>query len=211
VAADQKHTKLTEERDAALTEKAKIAADLDQARETHRAQAGVFASEFKAIVRQRDEALAQLDAERAKLAGKLNDFEKERATLNHAENEARLRAERDLGRLHRERDRIAQQRDVLRERIEKLVEDQKQLLEEISSQSAFTAMKHQDAGAAAESGKAEGEPSSPSKGREGKKKEANVIDISEAEIVTPPQDEEGRIKIPRVRPVVIPPPQVRVL
>jgi hypothetical protein len=147
-----------------------------------------------------------------RLAGKLHEFEKERAAFAHAESEAKDRAERDVARLRRERDSVAQQRDALRDRFEKLVEEQRQLLEEITSQVAFTAMKHTETGAAApEPARAEaGAPPIP-KGREAKKKEANVIDISEAEIMKPPQDEEGRIKIPRVRPVVIPPPQVRVL
>lgn len=218
VEAEQKHAQLTQERDAVRAEKEKIAAELDQARETHKAQAGVFASEFKTVVKQRDDALTQLDAERANLANKVNDFEKERAAFAAAENEAKMRSERDLTRLRRERDSIVQQRDALRERLEKLVEDQRQLLEEINTQAAFTAMKHDVAtgtvtpeSAAGESDiEVEAVPPPMPKARE-KKKESNVIDITAAEIVTPVQDEEGRLKIPRVRPVVIPPPQLRVL
>jgi len=62
---------------------------------------------------------------------------------------------------------------------------------------------------------AEEKPVSPAKTREPKvrepRKEPNVIDITEAEIVAPMQGGEGRLKIPRVRPVIIPPPQVRSL
>jgi hypothetical protein len=200
-----------QERDAALAEKEKIIAELTEAKETHKAQAGVFASEFKTIVKQRDDALAQLDAERARLAGKTNDFEKERAAFAVAENETKSRAERDLARLRRERDSIAQQRDSLRERIEKLVDEQRQLLEDITAQATFTAMKHENGTVTPEPvPEPEPTPMTP-KAREPKKKESNVIDISEAEIVSPVQYEEGRLKIPRVRPVVIPPPQVRVL
>jgi len=43
------------------------------------------------------------------------------------------------------------------------------------------------------------------------RKESNVIDITEAEIITPHADEEGRLKIPRIQPVRILPPQVRIL
>ena len=61
----------------------------------------------------------------------------------------------------------------------------------------------------------EAEPAENSKPRppvrEPRKKEANVIDISEAEIVAPLHGEGGRLKMPRVRPVIIPPPQVRSL
>jgi chromosome segregation ATPase len=215
VEAQQKHAQLTQERDAIQAEKDRIAAELEQARETHKAQAGVFASEFKTVVKQRDEALALLDAERIKLAAKLREFEQERAALASADAEAKTRFERDLARLRRERDSIAQQRDALRERIGKLVNEQTQMLEEVTTQAAFTAMKHTDTGTVtppeSRAAEPEPEPVAPAKPREPKKKETNVIDISAAEIVAPTQDEEGRIKIPRVRPVVIPPPQVRIL
>ena len=210
--AQQKHAQLTQERDAIRADKEKVAAELEQARETHKAQAGVFASEFKAVVKQRDEALALLDAERTKLAAKLHEFEQERAAMASNETEVKSRADRDVSRVRRERDSIAQQRDSLRERIEKLVNEQREMLDDVTAQAAFTAMKHTDTGTVTpESAPEPAQEAATAKAREPKKKETNVIDISAAEIVTPLQDEEGRIKMPRVRPVVVPPPQVRIL
>ena len=44
-----------------------------------------------------------------------------------------------------------------------------------------------------------------------KEKEANVIDITSAEVVQGPPEYDSGLRIPRVRPVVVPPPQVRIL
>ena len=170
VEAQQKHAQLTQERDAAQTEKERVAAELEQARETHKAQAGVFASEFKTVVKQRDEALAQLDAERTRLAAKLAEFEHERAAMAANETEVKTRAERDLARLRRERDSIAQQRDALRERIGKLVNEQREMLEDVTAQAAFTAMKHTDIATMTPEAAAPEPQPEPVKPRETKKK-----------------------------------------
>ena len=44
-----------------------------------------------------------------------------------------------------------------------------------------------------------------------KEQEANVIDITSAEVVQGPTEYDSGLRIPRVRPVVVPPPQVRIL
>lgn len=213
VEAEKKQTALTEERDTLLAEKQKLTAEFEQARETHKAQAGVFASEFKTVIKQRDDVITQLEAERARLAEKTAEIERERAAMAAADREARSRFERETARIRRERDSIVQQRDALRERIEKQVDEQRQMLEEVTTQAAFTSMKHSDAAARAEAEETSErtEPEPAPKSRREAHKETNVIDITEAEIVAPLQGEEGRLKMPRVRPVVIPPPQVRSL
>jgi hypothetical protein len=223
IEAEQKQTTLTQERDAMAAERLRLATELEQARDTHKAQAGVFASEFKAVVKQRDDFISQLDVERRNLAERTAAFERDRALLAASENEMKARTEREIARIRRERDSIAAQRDDLRGRIEKLMQDQRQMLDDVASQAAFTSMKHEPTPAAESAPKAtppspppvDAEPTENSKPREPKrevrKKEANVIDISEAEIVAPLHGEEGRLKMPRVRPVVIPPPQVRSL
>jgi len=170
------------------------------------------------VVKQRDDVISQLEAERKKLAEKTTAFERDRTALATAESELKARTEREIARIRRERDTIAQQRDSLRNRIERLMDDQRQMLDEMTNQAAFTAMKHSEntapVGEAPKPPAAE-EPVIAPKSREPKtrepRKEANVIDITEAEIVAPMQGEEGRLKIPRVRPVIIPPPQVRSL
>ncbi len=217
VEAEQKQKQITEDLAAALAEKERLASEFEQAKETHKAQAGVFASEFKAVVKQRDNALTHLETERARLAEKTAAFDRDRASMATAEQEAQTRFDRDLARARRERDSIAQQRDSLRNRIEKLVEEQRQMLEDMTSQAAFTSMKHSEPTPAAASSPEESESAEEplvarNKGRETtKKKEPNIIDITEAEIVSPLQGGEGRLKMPRVRPVIIPPPQVRML
>jgi chromosome segregation ATPase len=213
VEAEKKQAALTEERDALLAEKQKLTAEFEQARETHKAQAGVFASEFKTVIKQRDDVISQLEAERARLAERSAEIERERTAMAAAEREAKSRFERETARIRRERDSIVQQRDALRERIEKQVDEQRQMLEEVTTQAAFTSMKHSDAAARAEAEEASerAEPEPAAKPRRETHKETNVIDITEAEIVAPLQGEEGRLKMPRVRPVVIPPPQVRSL
>ena len=50
----------------------------------------------------------------------------------------------DLARMRRERDSIAQQRDALRGRIAKVMDDQRQMLDEASSQATYTSMKHNE-------------------------------------------------------------------
>ena len=173
----------------------------------------MFASEFKTVIKQRDDVITQLGAERARLAEKTAEIERERAAMAAADKEAKSRFERETARIRRERDSIVQQRDALRERIEKQVDEQRQMLEEVTTQAAFTSMKHSDAAARAEAEETNerSEPEPPPKSRRETHKETNVIDITEAEVVAPMQGEGGRLKMPRVRPVVIPPPQVRSL
>jgi hypothetical protein len=123
--------------------------------------------------------------------------------------------------MRRERDSVIQQRDALRARIQTLIDQQHNLLDEVSVQASKTAMQHRET-AVEESAPAPEPPPAPSprsKARERaresseppKPKESNVIDISEAELVEPQAEDEGRLKIPRIRPVSIPPPQVRIL
>ena len=96
--------------------------------------------------------------------------------------------------------------------MEKLIDEQRNLLEEISAQASQTALRHGTVPAPARSAApAVAPPPAPAaKGRRARK-ESNVIDITEAEILSPQADEEGRLKIPRIRPVQILPPQLRIL
>jgi hypothetical protein len=42
-------------------------------------------------------------------------------------------------------------------------------------------------------------------------RESNVIDITEAEVLQPGEPDTGGVRPPRLRPVMVPPPNVRVL
>ena len=96
--------------------------------------------------------------------------------------------------------------------MEKLIDEQRHLLEEISAQASQTALRHGTVPTAAHREEPAEKPApAPAAKSRRARKESNVIDITEAEILSPQADEEGRLKIPRIRPVQIPPPQVRIL
>ena len=92
--------------------------------------------------------------------------------------------------------------------MEKLIDEQRSLLEEISAQASQTALRHGTVPASAP------EPERPAapvrKGRKARQ-ESNVIDITEAEILGPVTVGESGLQMPRIRPVRVQPPQVRIL
>ena len=92
--------------------------------------------------------------------------------------------------------------------MERLIAEQRQMLEEISAQASQTALKHGTVPAPARA--AEPAPAPAPKGRRARK-ESNVIDITEAEVLAPQAAEQGRLNMPRIRPVQVLPPQVRIL
>ena len=101
-----------------------------------------------------------------------------------------------MARLRRERDVLIQQRDDLRSKISRTVEDQNRLLEELGTQPG-RGVNPRDVS-----------PEAPPA------REANVIDISEADVVKEVAADDlnsSGIRPPRVRPVPIPPPNVRIL
>ena len=201
VEADQKLAALQRERDALLAAKTTTLAELEQAREAHKAQSAVSAREFKAVVRQRDDVLGEIDAARATFEEQKRDLASERAALDRLETELSARHEREISRLRRERDVVVQQRDVLRERLEKLVAEQRELLDELTAQSRASQRSHADVMPASTIPK-QREPREPN--------ETNVIDITQADLM--PRAETGSgLRIPRVRPVAIPPPNLRML
>ena len=168
-------------------------AEFEEAREAHKAQSAVFAREFKGVVKQRDEAQAEIAGIRTSLEEKIARLESERAELVRKEAELSERHDREITRLRRERDLAAGQRDELRARFERILADQREMLDGLNSE-LRTAPKTKPA--------PEPEP----------RKESNVIEMTEAEIVREREPEsDSHLKIPRIRPMVIPPPNVRVL
>ena len=144
-------------------------------------------------MRQRDEAVAALETERKAFDEKLGALERHRATVQQTEAELSSRFTRETQRLRRERDTLLRQRDELRERLEKMIEEQRQLLEEIGADPTRFARA---------TGTDTGRPRAP--------KEANVIELVASDVEVP-ADLEAGINLPRVRPVSVPPPQVRIL
>ena len=210
--ADQKIAATLRESETLLAEKRRLEAKFDADSDAHKTQSTVFARELKAVISQRDEALAEAEAERENTAQKVAALEADRAALAKAESELEARFERDVARVRRERDSIIQQRDSLRDRMESLIADQRSLLEEISAQASQTALRHGTVPPASRPVEAAVQmPAAASAKPRKQRKESNVIDITEAEIITPHADEEGRLKIPRIQPVRILPPQVRIL
>jgi chromosome segregation ATPase len=211
VDTDKRIAALTAERDRLRSEHLILAGELDESRESHKTQSSVFAREFKAVIKQRDDALARLEAERQSYEEKAAELARESAALTRREEEIGARFDRDLARARRERDSVTQQRDALRDRIEQLIEEQRKMLEEVAQQATRSASRQSEESSAA--------PTPAKTSRETKsrrEKQTNVIDISTAEVVpaevtSAEPEPENRLNIPRIRPVAIPPPQVRIL
>lgn len=164
-------------------------AELEIAQEAQKTQREAFARERDAAIRQRDEALAAA-AQRTHVDARENTFALHReCDLQQLEAEVSGRFEYETARLRRERDTLLRQRDELRERVSRMVADQRDLVEEPSHHT----LKPMDATATAR------EP-----------EENNIIDIT-ADAVLTETETEANIDLPRVRPVAIPPPQIRVL
>ena len=96
--------------------------------------------------------------------------------------------------------------------MERVIGEQRQLLEEISAQASQTALRHGTIPPAARAAEPEVTPPAASERKTRRQRQAsNVIDITEAEILAPQAAAEGGLKMPRIRPVQVLPPQVRIL
>ena len=193
VESDRKLHDLKRDFDAVISERQTLVAQLDSAKEEHKAQSGIFAREFRGIVKQRDEVSSALESARSELADKSAALAREKANLEKVESEAAARLEREVTRMRRERDLLIRQRDELHTRISKAVEEQRQLLEDMSAQTARHSPLPTDV-------------TPPSRAE----RQPNVIEITAAQIVQHNDPEHG-INLPRVRPVPVPPPNVRIL
>jgi chromosome segregation ATPase len=206
VETDKQIATLTSEIDRLRSQHEALATEFDEARESHKAQSGVFAREFKAVVRQRDDALARIEAEHRSYEDKAAELARQTAELARREEEIGTRFERDLARARRERDSVVQQRDSLRDRIEQLIEEQRKMLEDVAQQASRSTSRR------GEGLSITPPPAKPARGSKARReKETNVIDITTAEIVPAESEPEHRLNIQRIRPVAIPPPQVRIL
>jgi hypothetical protein len=182
-------------------------------------------------MQQRDEALGELERGRAAIRQQLAELQEEKTKIARVEEDLRARSEREMTRLRRERDTSAKQRDEFRNRLTQLADQQRRLLDDLASETVrpTPSLGFTSAPAAATAVEVEAVPPEESKpaSRAEKKlshekkltkpaparevpveRESNVIDISEAEVF---RGTEAGIPLPRVRPVSIPPPQVRVL
>ncbi len=193
VESDRKLEELRRNLEDTVGEHRAIEAELEGAKEAHKAQSAVFAREFKTVVKQRDDAMSDAAAARADIREVTNRAALQRAEVERTEGELVARFDREAARLRRERDLFAQQRDELRDRISRMVDEQRQMLDEFAAQSTRQVSLPSDVLQTTR------EP-----------REDNVIDISEAEIVESVDSERG-INLPRIRPVPIRPPNVRVL
>jgi len=100
-------------------------------------------------------------------------------------------------RMRRERDILLQQRDELRLRISRLVEEQNKLLDELATQSSRPTVSPTDV---------------IQKVRESR--DSDVIDIPGAEVMTneaPEETARNSVRPPRIQPVPVPPPVVHTL
>ena len=174
------------------TQNCNLAAEMGISREAHQAQSAEFAHEFKAVVKQRDEALAELEKERISYSRKTAELAQQQEALAKTEAELSARFERELARMRRERDVLLRQRDELRDRLQRMVEDQRELLDDLAHQTSRSIVNRSDV--------------IP---RTREPQEANVIDITSVSNL--PSEPDGNIHLQRIRPVPILPPRVRIL
>jgi chromosome segregation ATPase len=120
-AVDAERLAVTKERDA-------LAAALKEAKESHESESTALSKEFRGVIRQRDEAVARMEGERAAHQQHLETVERQFNEKAIAEAEIRARLEQDNARLRQDRDDFGRERDELRERIEKLFDQQREFL-----------------------------------------------------------------------------------
>ena len=198
VESDRKFDDLQRLHQEAVSERQTLTSRLDAAREEHKAQSGVFAREFKGVVKQRDDVTNALGTARADLAEKTAALAREKTNLAKVESDIAARFEREVTRMRRDRDVLVRQRDELHGRISKMVEEQREMLEELNAQTARRSPQPTDV------------VQKPHTERKRTAKESNVIEITAADIVPHHEPDRG-INLPRVRPVLIRPPNVRIL
>ena len=163
IESDKKLAALQAERDSIRAAKEDLAKESETSRESHKAQSGIFSRELKAAMKQRDDAVASAEAERAAYAEKSAAVTAERAALVKTEAELNARFERESARLRRERDSVIQQRDALRERIQTLIDQQHHILDEVSAQATQTEFQHRET---PKNGEPAPRPTAPPKPRE---------------------------------------------
>jgi chromosome segregation ATPase len=196
VESDEKVAVLQRQLDVLAREKTALAKELDSITGNSNQQSGIFARELKTAAMQRDEAIAASESARELLKKQAAEFTRERADIERSVEERLARLERDVTRLRRDRDALLRQREELREKIGTVVEQQQKLVEDLTAQSGKLAPSPIDV---------------VGRTRESREREPNVIDITEAEILHPGDPDTSGVRPPRVRPVMVPPPNLRVL
>jgi len=197
VEADEKVAAMQRQLENLVREKGSVAHELDAIRHNFDQQSAIFARELKTAVMQRDEAIAASESARELLRKQAAEFTRERADIERSVEERLARLERDVTRLRRDRDALLRQREELRDRIGTMVEQQQKLVEDLAAQSTKATPLPTDIGSRS---REEREPREP-----------NVIGISEAEILHPGEPDSSGIRPPLVRPMMVPPPNLRVL
>ena len=193
--AERTNIELRRECETLQNEKEAAIAELRAAQQLHTTEINASSREFNNALRERDEALTAAQGAEARLEEQAISIARERAELARLEAETKAQLERDAIELRKERDVFLRQRNQLRQRLARLLDDDRELLAttdesaevevptiEVGEESRSTAPRHA--------------------------KEANVIEISAEERGA---EAEGSILLPQVRPVVVRPPQLRVL
>jgi predicted nucleic acid-binding Zn-ribbon protein len=188
---DQKVAQHQQQIDALKAQIDNLTAETAKARTTFEQQSGVFATELKTVTDQRNKAVAAAEAAQKELQQKMSGIDESRTQIERQAQERSARLEREVTRLRRERDQLIEQRDELRDRIAGMAEDSQKLVKEIALHATKTAPLPTDVVQ--------------------KPRESNVIDISEAEVLQPGEPDSGGVRPPRIRPFVVPPPNLRVL
>jgi chromosome segregation ATPase len=118
------------DRDRQMTE---ILNSLAEAREGRQADNQSFSGEFRALMKQRDDALAEVQRTRSEVERLGEELQELKTDATKSSDELRARAEREIVRLQREREQLIKQRDEFRNRVKQLADQQRRLLEEIAN------------------------------------------------------------------------------
>jgi septal ring factor EnvC (AmiA/AmiB activator) len=188
------------------------AAALKAEKEAHDADTAAIAREFRAALRQRDEAVAELKAERADNTDRIAALERDNVKSSLEVKEDQQRLEMELSKVRRERDNFAHERDELRARIARMLDQQRDFLtgmaESAPTPTAPPPSRRESRPHVPPPAEPMVEPVTVKPVRvEPVRTSEKVIDYIEAEVVS--EEPDGGIHLPRVRPMPVRPPTIR--
>ncbi len=170
-----------------VADKQQMAARIEQIEIANRQQLAQSATDTAAFAAERDGLRRELEAERFRREAELAKGLRESEERLRSSAQEVSRIDQELARTRDQRDNIKRERDDLARRVAQITEQQRRMLDDISGSFAQTP------------------PSPPRPSVASTTHTASVIDV------TPVPQEESNIHLPRVRPVQIRPPQVKIL
>ncbi len=194
LAADQATAQHRREMEALNGQLNELANELARTQQAAERQSAEFLRELKAVTEQRDKAMTASAVAETESHARGSSDDEARVQTDRLTAERITRLERDVARMRRERDQLIEQRDELRDRIAGMADAQQRLEQDIDPRTT----------------KAKPLPTDVVQ-KPVPERESNVIDIREAELLQPGDPDSSGVRPPQLRPMVIPPPNLRVL